>query len=44
MMTKVKVSEEYYVNYWRHTPFPEKKGAQAGGAREREKAREGVRC
>ena len=36
-MTKVKVSEEYYVNYWRHTPFPEKEGAQAGGARERER-------
>ena len=37
LMTKVKVSEEYYVNYWRHTPFPEKEGAQAGGARERER-------
>ena len=34
LMTKVKVSEEYYVNYWRHTPFQrEWEGEQAGGAR-----------
>ena len=43
-MTKVKVSEEYYVNYWRHTPFQrEREGERAGGAREREKAAEGGR-
>lgn len=44
MMTKVKVSEEYYVNYWRHTPFQREEEELAGGAREREKARERVRC
>ena len=43
MMTKVKVSEEYYVNYWRHTPFQGEGGRAGRGAREREKAREGMR-
>lgn len=40
LMTKVKVSEEYYVNYWRHTPFQKEWEGAEGGAREREKARE----
>lgn len=42
LMTKVKVSGEYYVNYWRHTPFQKEWEGAEGGEREREGER-GVR-
>lgn len=37
LMTKVKVSEEYYVNYWRHRPFQREWEGEGKLGRERKK-------
>lgn len=37
LMTKVKVSEEYYVNYWRHRPFQREWEGEGKPERERKK-------
>lgn len=37
LMTKVKVSEEYYVNYWRHRPFQREWEGEGKPGRERKK-------
>lgn len=37
LMTKVKVSEEYYVNYWRHRPFQREWEGEGKPGRERER-------